>query len=588
MNTSRSSQRGAYSFLFLVILIAGGLLVFALAADGARLYAQQRILQQHADAAALGAAQGTQACGGEGVTLADICTRAQMSADAAGFEGELDCAGITTGVLETGVDGISRFRVAGLAQSNAVRARLQRSVPRSLLLPGRLVGDLSLAADAVAQKEVVATFSGGGSTAVLGSSTNEASLLGDLLGVILLGPGNSFALNPTDLSSLANTTVALGDLLTELGVNSLAELLPLTGGDLAAALGEVATLGANATAILDAVIANAGVDTIALTDVINVVGDAAVPPNSEFPVYDVLIGLVLNLAEGQLFNLPQTRVSIGGVVTSSIDIFIQGAPAIVIGPARQGQDGQWLTRLEAPDIRLVVNNSIDLGTIPLLIGTLQLGTVDLPLLVDTGAGVGELVAADCSAGLSNDVRFLLESSVSVARIGAGSVDVSGNVSISTINADIGRLVLFPLPLLGSITIDPALGLSTGLDLSIPGASEDFEFSAVLVADPVDKTSANGYFTEQLIPGGADGLDISLQPPPSLTLLGGLPLGLTLDLGPIGNTITGALNPILSEVVQLVVTPLLQSLGVELGGFSATLTDASQDSVRLIRNVEFVD
>ena len=62
----------------------------------------------------------------------------------------------------------------------------------------------------------------------------------------------------------------------------------------------------------------------------------------------------------------------------------------------------------------------------------------------------------------------------------------------------------------------------------------------------------------------------------------------LNLGPITSTITGILNPVLSSLVQLVVTPLLQALGVELGGFSATLTDASQDSVRLIRNVEFVD
>ena len=583
MSISRRHQQGAYSFLFLVILIAGGLLVFALAADGARLYAQQRILQQHADAAALGAAQGTQACGGEGATVADVCSRAQAAAAAAGFEGELGCGGITTGVLETGVDGISRFRVAGLVQSNAVRARLQRSVPRSFLLPGGLVGDVALTADAVAQKEVVATFSGGGSTAVLGSSTGAASLLGDLLGVILLGPGNSFALNPTDLDSLANTTVALGDLLTELGVNSLAELLPLTGGDLADALGEVATLGANATAILDAVVANAGVDTIALTDVINVVGDAAVPPNSEFPVYDVLIGLVLNLAEGQLFNLPQTRIAIPGV-TSEIDIFIQGAPSIVVGPARQDQDGQWVTRLEAPDIRLAMTNNVSLGpaiSIPLL-GTIQLGDVDLPLVVDTGTGTGELVAADCAAGLSNDVNFVLDASVSVARIGTGTIDASGNTQISTVNVDIGRLVL--LPLLGGITIDPLLGLSTGLNLSIPGDAEDFVFPAVLVADPADRTTDNGYFIEQLIPGGADGLDLTLQPAPSLVLLGGP----GLNLGPITSTITGILNPVLSSLVQLVVTPLLQALGVELGGFSATLTDASQDSVRLIRNVEFVD
>ncbi|MCH8542361.1 MAG: hypothetical protein LAT61_02200 [Alcanivorax sp.] len=583
MNIARRSQRGAFSFLFLVILIAGGLMVFALAADGARLYAQQRILQQHADAAALGAAQGTQACGGQGVTTADICARASMAAEAAGFEGELVCEGVTTGVLETGVDGISRFRVAGLVQSNAVRARLERSVPRSLLLPGGIAGSVVLSADAVAQKEVIATFSGGGSTAVVGSSTGAASLLGDLLGVILLGPGNSFAINPTDLDSLANTTVALGDLLAELGVNSLAELLPLTGGDLAQALGAVATLGGNATSILDAVIANAGIDTVALTDVINVVGDASVPPNSEFPIYDLLMSLVLNLAEDQLFNLPQTRINIPGV-TSEIDIFIQSAPAIVIGPARQDQDGRWVTRLEAPDIRLALNNNISLGpaiSIP-LVGSIQLGEVDLPLVVDTGTGTGELIAADCSAGLSNDVNFMLDASVSVARIGTGSVDASGNTLVGPISVDIGRLVL--LPLLGGITIDPVLGLSTGLDLSIPGASEDFVFPAVLVADPTDKTAGNGYFTEQFIPGGADGLDLTFQPPPSLVALGGPPL----PLGALTGTITGILNPVLSSLVQLVVTPLLQTLGVELGGFSAMLTDASQDSVRLIRDVEFVD
>lgn len=580
----RNRQRGAYSFLFLVVLIAGGLLVFALAADGARLYAQQRILQQQADAAALAAAQGTQACGGEGVSQNAPCLLAQEAAAAAGFDGTLSCGDVESGLLETGPDQISRFRATPFAGGNGVSVTLRRTSPRSLILPGRLGGSVELTASSVAVKELVATFSTGGSTAVVGSSTGEASLLGDLLGTILLGPGNSFALNPTNLESLAAATVTVGDLLNELGVNSIAALLPLSGQDLALALEAVAGLTGPVAEVLDAVIASPGIDTLQLSDVLNIVGDTEVPAGSEFPVYDLLMSLVLNVSEGVLFNFPQTRIAIPGVSTE-LGLFIAGAPSVVIGPARQGDDGEWVTRLEAPDVRLALSNTVNLGptiSIP-LVGSLQLGSIDLPLIIDTGTGTASFVAAECASGFSNDVRMTLEARSSVALVGTGSVGAGGVTDISPINVQIGRLQLLPL-VFGGITIDPALGVSTGLNVSIPAAEDDLTFDAVLVADPADKTSGRGYGATELIPGGAIGLDLTLQPPPALTLLGGP----SISLGPITNTITGILNPAISQVVSLVATPLLGSLGVELGGFSATLIDVRQDATRLVRNVERAD
>lgn len=578
----RNRQRGAYSFLFLVVLIAGGLLVFALAADGARLYAQQRVLQQQADAAALAAAQGTQACGGRGISQNVPCVLAQEAAAAAGFDGTLSCGDIESGLLETGPDQISRFRATPFASGNGVSVTLRRTSPRSLILPGRLGGSVELTASSVAVKELVATFSTGGSTAVVGSSTGEASLLGDLLGTILLGPGNSFALNPTNLESLAAATVTVGDLLNELGVNSIAALLPLSGQDLALALEAVAGLTGPVAEVLDAVIASPGIDTLQIADVLNIVGETEVPAGSEFPIYDLLMSLALNVAEGVLFNFPQTRISIPGVSTE-LGLFIAGAPSVVIGPARKGHDGEWVTRLEAPDVRLALSNTINLPTLPLLVGSLQLGSIDIPLIIDTGTGTASFVAAECASGFSNDVRMTLEARSSVALVGTGSVGAGGVTDISPVNVQIGRLQLLPF-VLGGITIDPVLGVSTGLNVSIPAAQDELTFEAVLVADPGEKTQGRGYAVTKVIPGGAIGLDLSLQPPPALTLLGGP----SISLEPITDTVTGALNPVISQVVSLVATPLLGFLGVELGGFSATLVDVRQDVTRLVRNVERVD
>ena len=142
------------------------------------------------------------------------------------------------------------------------------------------------------------TMSAAGSTAVVGGG-----LLGALLGAIL---GDSdYTLDPTSLSSLANTTVQLGELLNALGVNDVAGLLPLSGQDLANALSTISGAATPLGRMLDSIVGAAGIETIKVGDILSVVGETEVPPNSEFPIYDVVISLVLNIC--LLYTSPSPR-----------------------------------------------------------------------------------------------------------------------------------------------------------------------------------------------------------------------------------------------------------------------------------------
>ena len=126
-----------------------------------------------------------------------------------------------------------------------------------MLLPQSVFGGIDISVNAAVRKAVVATVSAAGSTAGVGG---DATLLGSLLGVVLNQPG--FSLDPTDLNSLENTTVQLGDLLTAVGVDDLVDLLALDASELAAAIGDVGDVTAPVADLLDDIVTAQGIDTV--------------------------------------------------------------------------------------------------------------------------------------------------------------------------------------------------------------------------------------------------------------------------------------------------------------------------------------
>ena len=566
-------QRGALSvvtplLLVLVIILA------AMALDGARLYSLRGEMQSIVNVAAQAAAGETQTCGGQFVSTALVRQRALAAARAQGFDGEDADLTIQTGLIDDqNDDGVLAFSPVNLIeQSNAVLVSYTRNEPISMLLPQSVFGSLDITVNAAARKQVVATLSAAGATASV-----DSGIVGGLLGAVLGDP--SYILDPTSLDSLRNTTVELGELLTEAGVADVAELLALDGEELAIALRDVAGATSPVGDILDDLLGASGIDTLAVSDVLEVVEGTDVPADSEFPLYDMVISLVLNVAETQQdslggflevpldldLNLPPIAT-----VDASVELNVGEAPRIVTGPARQDENGDWVTRFFAPDISLLVNADVSLLGLGPLLGAAE---VALPLAVNVGGADGAFVASRCAQGAANDVEVVVDINRSVARLGTGSIDPDDG----TVQPDVARLEvlsLFSIPLLAA-------------DLSVAGTVEGVSDTGVVIASDYPLYCGNeGGCSRETYTDTGDGvgdvdLDVNLD---NEEVLGGLPV----NVGPLLNLLEGLVSEVVEGLATLLINPLLESLGLGLGGVTVTVSSASQNTTQLIENIDVSD
>ena len=576
-------QRGALTvitpLLMLLVILLG-----VMALDGARLFSLRKEMQSQVNAAATAAADAAQACGGQMISLADMRQRALTAARAQGFEGADDDLVITPGLLDDAdEDGELVFQETDfLDQTNAVLVSYRRNEPISLLLPADVFGTVSVDVNAAVRKEAVATLSAAGSTAGVGGG-----LLGSLLGAIL--NDSNYTLDPTSLSSLASTTVQLGELLNRLGVNDVAELLPLSGQDLANALSAIAGAASPLGRALDDIAGAAGIETIKVSDVLTVVGETEVPPNSEFPLYDVVISLLLNIAESQqpgedgLLSLPLNINNLNipllaDIRTVDLALHVGEPPTVALGPARRGEDGEWVTKFYSPDITLALVADARLLNVNIGIASLNLASLKIPLAVAVGGGEGEFVAADCARGRVNDTEVTVELNREVARIATGSINASGDLEQEDIDARVGTIKILLIPL-----VDPAIHLKAGLDVSVPAEAQTVTFDPRY---PLYCSETEGCQRQVWEDQGAgvDGLDLEVDIK-DVKLLG-------LDLGflvtPITNLLQNLLNGVVSSLSEAIINPLLQTLGVGLGGISVTVSGVDQSNIQIVENVTVAD
>lgn len=583
-------QQGALTVitpLLLVIVV----ILSVMALDGARLYMLRGEMQAQVNVAAQAGASATQSCGGQAPATATVMQRALAAARAQGYAGTDDSLLIQTGLIDSSdEDNILTFQsVNFIEQSNAVLVSYTRSEPISILLPESVFGTLDITVNAASRKEVSATVSAAGSTAGLGG---DESLLGSLLGVVLGQPG--FSLDPTSLDSLENATVQLGDLLSALAVDDLTELLGLDADQLASAIADVGGVAAPVASLLDGIASSQGIETIKVSDIIEVVEATSVPEDSEFPVYDLVISLVLNLAEqqqagqGGVLGLPLNINDLNIPLIANIDtvdlgLHVGEPPTLAIGPARQDADGNWRTQFYAPDVTLQLRATAEILPINIL-GLLQFSLADLeiPLAVNAGGGRGYLVAADCAAGASNSVEFTVELEREVARIVTGSLDSDGELQPSPLDADVGRVRL----LFGLLSVDPLLHVDAELDGTVPGVEETVVLDPRydLYCDPLDGCAEVGY---EDLGSGLSGLDLGLTVNASLLegTLGGIPLGQVLN--PVVDLIEDLLSDVVVSLGDALINPLLRTLGVGLGGISVNVSAANQDAIQVIENITVV-
>ncbi|MBP21535.1 MAG: hypothetical protein CL547_04175 [Alcanivorax sp.] len=564
-------QQGALTVitpLLLVIVV----ILSVMALDGARLYMLRGEMQAQVNVAAQAAAGEAQSCGGQFVSTAVIQARALAAAKAQGFSEEDGSLQVQVGLIEDADDSdVLSFRpVNFVEESNAVLVTYTRSEPISLLLPESTFGTLDMSVNAAARKQVVATMSAAGSTA-----TVDSGIVGSLLAAVLRD--DTYTLDPTSVDSLRNTTIKLGDLLAKVGVADVAELLSLDGVVLASALRDVAGAASPAGKALDDLLGAAGLGTVQVSEVLEVVEGTQVPTNSEFPLYDMLISLVLNVAQAQqggsggFLTVPlDVNLDLSPVanVQASVKLNVGEAPKIRIGPVRKDADGEWVTKVYAPDISLLIDADVqllDLG--PLL----NLATVDLPLAVNAGGAEIEFVSADCAAGSNNDIEIGVNINRSVARLGTGTVDSESGEIVS----DQGQLEV--LGLLGI----RLLSANVFIDGEVPGVSD----REVIIAQDYPLYCSDTGCSQQTFNDSGDGvtgLDLNIELR-DLNILEILPLDLTF--------LTDLLENLLSTVVEALagslINPLLETLGIGVGGVTITVTGASQNSSQVLENIVVV-
>lgn len=586
---NRLRQRGALSVITpLLLLIVITLTVMAL--DGARLYSLRSEMQAQVNVAAQAAAGAAQACGGQAPSTALVQQRALAAAVAQGFEGSDQDLNVQLGVIaDASSSGVVAFEPVNLIErSNAVLVSYTRTEPISMLLPKSVFGGISLSVNAAVRKEVVATVSAAGGTVGLGG---DATLLGSLLGVVLNQPG--FSLDPTDLNSLENATVQLGDLLTATGVNDLVDLLGLDASELAAAIRDVGTATAPVADLLDSIVTAQGIETIKVGDIISVVENASVPSSSEFPVYDLVISLVLNLAEqqqagaGGLLSLPLNINNlsvplIANINTVDLGLNVGEPPTVAVGPARQDEDGEWVTRFYAPDVTLQLSAQVELLPInlgPLL--SLSLADLTVPLAVNAGGGEGQLISADCARGTSNSVEFGVNLEREIARIVTGRLTAAGELQPERLEANVGRLSLLSglLP-----PIEGILYLNAEVDGEVPGIEETVFLDPRydLYCDPIEGCDQSQYND---LGDGLSGLDLEITVHEASLLRSSFGLiNLTPLLDPILDPVLELLSDVISSLAEGLINPLLRTLGVGLGGISVNVSAANQDGIQLIENI----
>jgi uncharacterized membrane protein len=581
-------QRGVLIFITPLLLTAI-VLMSALIIDAARLYALKAEMQSQVNAAATAASDASQACGGPGVSLQDMSQRALSAARAQGFGGDDADLNVQAGLLEASLDEPSQllFRPASsFDQSNATLVSYSRDEPISRLLP-QLLGNVTLQTNAAVRKEVVATLSATGSAVGVGGG-----LLGSVLGALL--DEAAYRLDPADVDSLGNTLFRVGDILGELGVDSLQEALPLGADQLATALRNIAGPSSPAGALADDLLGATGIDAVRVGDLLRTVEGAEAPDDAAIRSYDLLVNLALNIARQQQL-LSGSPLEIRSLETLGLPLlptiaqnslvlrlFVNRAPTIAIGPARKGADGMWLTRFDAPGISLEVEADLSLLSSVNLLGvaTFSLANLRIPLGIDLGGGYGELVSARCARGTQNETTLSVRAITEAVSLGSGSIDpATGDLLGSPIETDIGRLEVKLLGgLLGSLlTIDPALGLRT----VIHGGLNGIETS--ISSDPYPLFCGPSGCARLRLDhtAGIGEADFNVSDT-ELVLLGGISVPGLLEA--LLTLIVDLLNAAISSLVEVLVNPLAKALGVGVGGMQVSIESVKQDSSQLIENV----
>ncbi|MCG5073928.1 TadG family pilus assembly protein [Paraburkholderia tagetis] len=566
--------------------------------DVANLYLAKRSLQNVADLAALAAAQ----------QMDDPCSQPLVTASANaasnGFvaSGTTRTLAVTCGRWDSNGNGGMTFVSNGTPPLNGVQVSVTNTVPYFFLGPAHRI-----AASATAKASVIGSFQ-------VGTSLAQVNLLNGMLGALL--GGTQVQLDAASWNGLANANVKVADLAAVATAAGTYDGLLATQ----ATVGDLATILLNAVGRDGALTADVSAATSGLKAVAALVPQGTLKPiqlaalsgspallqlgvaNAEYAadasvnVLQMLIAGAEIAAAGNApvtFNLDTTGLS--GVLPVSVALTLQviSPPSIAVGePGYIEGTSTWRTQAQTAQILLGANATISttntttswLG-IPYVLDV----SVQLPLYVVAAQGQAWLQSAQCAASKAASTQTIgVQTGLANICIGTplangvSATDVSGFscsstnarwsvASVSLLNTPIATV---SAPSVGVPVVNPSSAtlMFDGNGNPINGNSVNSNALGAVLDNSLQSTVTTlGQLTES-----NNGLKLTLLSGALDLLLGsviggavgGLVDGLVMPVvtGVLGNT----LGPVLKGLDDIILGPLLQLLGVQLG--VATVTD----------------
>lgn len=527
--------------------IVAAVALLALAVDTGRLYAAQTKLQSAANLAALETARYVGGCRKLSETGDTLLSQANTAVERS-YETDpptIAESDFDTGILKTS-DGLRKFAdTPEGTRPNTVRLTAE-DASYEPLFTGLFGKTKPLQASAGATNPVRAQIRIGGQLADV-----SPQLLPQLLG------GTSATV--LDPSGLANTSINLADLATELGVATPQQLLgtPVALNTALTGLGNIASGAASNT--LDTLADIADSQSVLLRDVLGVVGE----PGPDLAVnVGALTGALASLAARNREEpikldidqslLPSNVANVNALVRLLPPRSGDG-PQIAIGPPGVDSNGDPITTVKSAQALVQIN-----------IGLLNIGRYslsNLTLFIELGRADAELLSVNCARAGQIEHVVTIHGKGTAGRIGIGKIsDLSGDSP----SAKPGKSTLLDL-LVASVTVQ------TNPPVDIPGGESDppLQFRGKFPAtDPLEPET-------QSIGGQNAGLALS-------EALGNLTANLDIDvnilfievgIGPILNPLAALLQPILGPLLA----PVFGALGLNIGGGDVTvdLVDTNQ-------------
>jgi uncharacterized membrane protein len=548
------------SILTAVFVATVGLAVLV-SVDIGNLFFSQRALQRAADMAAMAAVQ-----------RLDIPTAAQQSTIQNGLtpDGTTITVAVTPGIWDASTGAAPTYFTAQAAvdgNTNAAQVTLTQNVPYFFM-----VGQRSLTATAIAKNTPIVGFSLGS-----GLLSLNGGLLNQLLGYLL---HTTLNLDAVSYQGLATTNIRLGDLAVALGAGNMQQLLTLSPSlsDFYTAVISVASQsglagvtmgGAGASNALSVGsdlnvpinVGDGGAGAPGVLQVLALTGNEQAALNTTVNVLDLLTTAAQIANSKSAVSVAPVSLNLVGLGTVNLSLKIIEPPVIAVGPPGQflsgPNQGQWKTQARTAQVRL------GLGITANVLGLVG---VNLPIGLMVASAQAHATSTNCAVPRSNSTATISAQPQPVSLCIATGADTTVNSAMNCAAASPAPLV--SLPLIGGVSIKANVS---------PTANSGWgdETIAVTQIGQNPQQDVNGNSPPRVATAGVFSsiLNSNLNQL-QLTVLG-------IPLGAAGAVILAPVLALIGSILDSVLTPLLQAIGIQLGYADIKLLSLDCDAVELV-------